>query len=47
LLVEAFRSALLSTCGLEHPLQTAADQLFVEEANDNDDSVEEEMPPVA
>jgi hypothetical protein len=47
LLVEAFRSALYGASGLEHPLQQAADQLFVEEANDNDDEVEEEIPPVA
>lgn len=45
LLVEALRSSLLSTCGLEHPLQLTAEQIFVEESNDNE--AEEENPPTS
>ena len=46
LLVEAFRSSLFSTCGIEHPLQQTADQIFVEDSNDNE-PLTEEIPPTS
>lgn len=40
LMVESFRSMLQAAIGVEHPLQTTAEQIFVEK-NQNDNGVED------